>query len=323
MKKLSLSIAALTVALSSAFAAQHKNPCSEIENGFGIPYENTCYPAGYNATADIILKDQIDFTGQVSFIYWYVGQGDMSVGSHSHTSANGITESIAMYPEFEFKPGFKVGGAVDTKYDDWRLAAEYTWLHQSTHHAFHVEGSPEGVANKTAWKMHLDMLDFGINRAFYRSKRITVSPTAGLKALWIRQNLNTEFNNTANATNKKSHSWALGPNFSTNVNFLFDYGMRFEGKAGAAVLYTRYTQLSTHDVSLKKAPNYGAVRPMAELGFGLGWGTYLDSQNYYIDLSARYDFNVFWSQNQLDAVLNFKAENLYMHGLTLTGRFDF
>ena len=323
MKKLSLSIAAFSVAMSSMFAAQQKNPCNEIESGFSIPHDNTCYPAGYNATANIILNDQIDITGKVSFIYWYVAQTDMWVSSHSHTLANGVTEYVNMYPDFEFKPGFKIGGAIDTKYDDWRLAAEYTWLHQSTHHNFHVATTQ--VPSKANWKMHLDMLDFGINRALYRSKRITLSPTAGLKALWIRQNWNIEYYKTAGADNYKSHSWAIGPNLSTDVNFLFDYGMRFEGKAGVAVLYTRYTQLSERigNDFIVKNPNYGAVRPLAELGFGFGWGRYLDNQNYYIDLSARYDFNVFFSQNQFNVFYNSNPGDLYMHGLTLTGRFDF
>lgn len=344
MNKIFAIFSAMAVVATPFYGAMQKkadskkpNPCASLESGMGLPMDNSCYPAGYNAPANIKLGDQIDITGQASFIYWFVGQDNMTVGTKSSTDSLGVKTYRALEPSSEFAPGFKVGGAIDMKYDDWRMFADYTWLHESTSHhspigsGAEVTGFSSGLLGITSvnskWKMHLDMLDVGFNRAYYRSKRMTLSPVAGLKALWIRQNLNVQYltaQTPYNTYNTKSHSWAIGPMLGTNAHWLFCHGLRLEGKASAAIVYTRYTQLTKDkqfvtNPSRSIIPNYNSVNPMAELGMGFGWGRYLDNQNYYIDLSARYDFNIFWNQNQMIG----GGGDLYMHGLTLTGRFDF
>ena len=112
-------------------------------------------------------------------------------------------------------------------------------------------------------------------------------------------------------------------------------GFRFEGNATGALLYTQYTTLGysyANVVDVKasaKNRNINTVRPMAQLGVGLGWGSYMYCQKYYIDFSARYDFNYFWSQNMMRTYVSNLAGydnnigDLYMHGLTLSARFDF
>jgi hypothetical protein len=66
-----------------------------------------------------------------------------------------------------------------------------------------------------------------------------------------------------------------------------------------------------------------------ELGLGLGWGSYFAHNTWHFDLAATYDFHVFWGENVMrafrDLVSNVEGTpgNLFMHGLTLTTRFDF
>ena len=69
---------------------------------------------------------------------------------------------------------------------------------------------------------------------------------------------------------------------------------------------------------------------MAELGLGVGWGSYLRAYDFHIDVSADYDFMIFWSQNMIRKLLDDtltgtspSSADLYVHGLTVTGRFDF
>jgi hypothetical protein len=118
-----------------------------------------------------------------------------------------------------------------------------------------------------------------------------------------------------------------------NTRWLLGSGFRVEGIADAAVLYTRYTKISQKQIvastSYSSFKNLSALRPMAELGVGLGWGTYIGCQDFYFDVSARYDFNVLWDQNVMVGFVNAMnnipgtSGNLYMHGLTLNVRFDF
>lgn len=67
--------------------------------------------------------------------------------------------------------------------------------------------------------------------------------------------------------------------------------------------------------------DYGCLRPMAELGIGLGWGRYF---------LVSYDFTYMWNQNMMRKLLDdtltgtaSNASDLYFHGLTITGRLEF
>ena len=355
MKK-AISLFALATAIASTFyGAKNQNPCDVIESGMSIPASNSCYPAATNAHANIIMDNAVDFTGQVSFLYWYVAQDNMNVGT-KWGSANGLVVNKSVLPEFSFQPGFKLGLAMDTKHDDWKAFASYTYMHQTTSNKTNGYSivAINGDCNilDTSWKMNMDMIDIGLNRSFYQSKRITVSPVAAFRMLFIRENLRLE-RTFANeyplnknrevhvsyplSFNSKFYSWAMGPAMGANLNMHFDHGFRFEGKASGAICYTRYSNLKVHsnnyfikDASYSETknsiPNFNAIRPMLELGMGLGWGTYTAARDYYLDLSLRYDFNVFFSQNQLilsKDTPSVSTGDLYMQGLTVTGRIDF
>lgn len=363
MKK-AVSIFALATAIASTFyGAKNQNPCELLESGMSIPASNTCYPAVTNAQANIIMDNAVDFTGQVSFLYWYVAQDNMNVGT-KYGSSNGSVLYRSVTPEFTFQPGFKLGLAMDTKHDEWKIFANYTYMHQSTTNKTNGYSviAINGDCNilDTTWKMNMDMIDVGLNRAFYESKRITVSPVAAFRTLLIRENLRLErtFSNqyplqagVKNGPhvsypltfNSKFYSWGVGPAVGANLNLLFDHGFRFEGKASGAICYTRYSDVKVHSYNYNSyesdaleepifseskvsLPNFSAIRPMVEFGMGLGWGTYTAARDYYLDLSLRYDFNVFFSQNQLildETSASVSYGDLYMQGLTVTGRIDF
>ncbi len=360
------------------------NPCQCLEQGLGLDSAPKCYTAAYNAPAAISIKNGWDFNAFASFIYWHVSQEAMttaSIISFNEPSIN-TTQARAL-PSFEYQPGFKIGLGFDTNYDDWTSWIEYTWLHQSTSHTNTAStdnpfrSSPWFISwiqtlsipsqpyitslllnsiteIHSEWKMHLDQLDAAFSRPFYQGSQITISPYAGLRALWIRQNLNLTFPNRPNImlppeplislSKNQSHSWAIGPMLGTLGHSMLGMGFRFEGKAGASLLYTQYTKIKNHQEVLYPIDNTGDIgsasntscthnentlRPTAELGLGLGWGSYLDNQNYYFDFSARYDFNILWNQNMMINFVNSingiegTSGNLYLHGLTLSSRFDF
>ena len=80
-----------------------------------------------------------------------------------------------------------------------------------------------------------------------------------------------------------------------------------------------------------KAVNHdiNVLRPVMEMGVGIGWGSYLSCQDWYLDLSVRYDFLQLWNQNvmRIYAIgmngVSTPTDNLQMHGITATARFDF
>lgn len=344
-------------------------PCECLERGMGLPMDQKCFPAAYNAPANISLKNCWDVSVFASFLYWHVSQEGMYTAVQLPVLNGGFLQSSAgtlTSPDFEYKPGFKVGIGFNTGYDDWTGWVEYTWMHQKTTHTstapttaplrtrmWAIDDHAHNLVSanfdnalsvSSKWKMHLDMLDAAFSRPFYQSKRITISPFAGMRALWIRQNFDINFDqvslgSTALHTDMKSHSWAVGPMLGTIGHWMLGTSFRFEGKAEGALLYTRYKKIgqnetiprtSTTTMSMNSSErDLNVLRPMVDLGVGLGWGSYFSCQDYYVDFSARYDFSLLWDQNVMVQFVNAMNDrpgttgNLYMHGLTLSGRFDF
>jgi hypothetical protein len=85
----------------------------------------------------------------------------------------------------------------------------------------------------------------------------------------------------------------------------------------------------TTNASVSQEIDY--LRTHLDLEMGFGWGTYFDDNNWHVDLSAVYGFQVFWDQNMFREFSNSTMQaksfapngNLYVHGLTLSARFDF
>lgn len=320
------------------------------------------YPAAYNAEAGVDLNCGWDFDFTASFIYWYVAQDYMDVAFvRPSVSPVGLasTSGAVAYQNFKYKPGFKVGFGFDTGHDGWHGDVLYTWMHQRTTGTHAAPAGVDGwIANDwftefvgffpsvtSKWKMNMDLLDFTFGRPFYQGQCLTILPSGGLRALWLRQNLNITMVGSApsgfvtleNAvSNNSSHCWSIGPVAGVTSHWMVGSGFRFEGKMGASLLYTRYTTVSHQEQDIpprqgvtSKLNNMNALRPTFDMGLGLGWGTYFSDNEYFFDLAVRYDFNLFWEQNVMRTwVSNLQGfadptGDLRMHGLTIDVRFDF
>ncbi len=207
----------------------------------------------------------------------------------------------------------------------------------------------QAVQLNSKWKFRLDDLDFLLSRPFYQGRLLILSPYTGIKALWIRQNytihatLATSLRGTPAVSHNRSKCWSLGPTFGTESKWLLGRGFRAEADISYSLLYFSYSDLQ-HTESFNtvitetapisgRAPDDSAIRPIAAASLGLGWGSYLQDRNYHIDFAASYDFRVLFQQNKPRETVGYLANNevgysnpigdLYLHGLTLKGRFDF
>ena len=201
------------------------------------------------------------------------------------------------------------------------------------------------------WQLGLDIGDLLINHAFYQGQQLIVKPFLGLRGAWIRQGIDvtitpptaifTSLTSPTLTSKNSSNSWAIGPRVGVDASYLLGMGLRFEGKAAASLLVTQFTHVrheenvgapviaspSTLASQIKK---YNCLRPEADLGIGLGWGKYLSKGRYHFDLTANYDFLVFFEQNMIRKLLDQTisgvspaVSNLYFQGLNITARFDF
>lgn len=216
------------------------------------------------------------------------------------------------------------------------------------------------------WRLKLDFLDLSLGRSYYNGTRLTFRPFFGARGAWIRQKLKTTYNEQITVADVatvaivgsnplfsqtqtgRTISWGLGPRLGFESNWMVGCGFRLVGNANADVLYTRYNvtsraTLTSEAFSTGELPtlitgsssanlrqkHIDLLRPHVDVEMGLGWGSYFDNNNWHVDLSATYGYQVFWDQNMFRFFTDswnrsFDPNgNLYVHGLTFTARFDF
>jgi hypothetical protein len=361
LTKLISSTTALLAVSSTSYAQQKASMPQSGSCCFEQGYElcNNKYPAAYNAPARIDVQCSWDFFATASFLYWHVDQEAMDLAYAYPTASSSDHEpngGNALVQSFSYNPGFKVGLGADFEHDNWVGFVEYTWYHQQTTTGKHVADSDYSYNTSTwfdetvfgalaseissKWRVNLDMIDATLSRPFYQGRKLTVVPFGGLRGAWVRQNMRvtaTTSTGYPQVSHNNSHSWSVGPRAGMQVHWLVGCGFRVEGDVGGSLLFTRYTSVGHRDTDLAATydallgySDYNTVTPTADMGIGLGWGSYFDRQNYHFDLVATYDFNVFFGQNmmrQLANVVNGYSQcapgDLHLHGLTLTARFDF
>jgi len=292
-------------------------------------FQSSNYKPGFKVGVGVVGNHEWVFHGEYT---WYRSQNNTNTGAPP--SDGGLTAGTTA----------ALSGSDVWVVNDWFL--------QGTSAGQAIAGSNIS----STWHLSMDLIDAVAGRPFYQGRCVTISPFAGLRVALIRQLMTVQltespllFGSAFGAgtapgqpieSNNHSNSWAIGPRVGFDGNCLLPMGFRFEGDFAASLLYTRYTSVKHSEDSASTAFNagpytalidgYSCLRPSVEMGLGIGWGRYLSCQDYHIDFSLDYDFMLFWSQNMIRKLLDDtltgtgpSAADLYLHGLTITGRFDF
>jgi hypothetical protein len=325
--------------------------------------------AGYNAPARIDVRNTWDvfFTG--SFIYWQPTEENLEVGISNVTPlANLGTDGMngnVIDMNFRFKPGFQVGLGMNFDHDNWDGYAEYTWLRGTDDvssngpvdagaNILPFWGHPDNVNSNgynTAtgqWRAKFDFVDGEMARSYYVGTRLSFRPFVGARAAWIRQSYIARYvNDGGNAiggtlqdvrVTNRTRSWGIGPRGGIGTNWMMGWGFRFFNDFSGDILYTRYTLQYEETDALAaafhqrvKQKHIDYLRTHLDFEMGIGWGSYFDNNNWHIDLSAAYGFQVFFDQNMFrhygDDIMRANSfvpnGNMYINGLTATLRVDF
>jgi hypothetical protein len=390
LTKTKIWMTASLLSTASLFAQPKNAPCrpqKSFEQGHELFQSQLI--AGYNAPANIDVRDSWDLYVTASYIFWQAQEENLEIGLISQNNPEGVsgpqdTPFTTTYkndmnvtaPNFTYRPGFKFGIGGNLGWDGWDAFAEYTWFHGSTgsgvqplvskttthpigQYLYPIQGEFQNAdffqnANQS-WGLKMDLFDISLGRSYYSGTKMTLRPFFGTRAAWIRQDLNTTYTGSTNYTNASGYfqgefynssvSWGLGPRAGFDSNWLLGYGMRLIGNGSADLLYTRYETQANDQIF---ALNSGVLSPISEnasvsqtvdylrthaaLEMGFGWGSYFDNNNWHVDLSATYGFQIFWDQNMFRNFENPASApgksfapngNLYVHGLTVNGRLDF
>lgn len=325
--------------------------------------------AAYNYPARIQTRCPWDFFADATFIYWQAVQDNMELGLANSTAAVGagslgVVNANVINMNFDFKPGFKVGLGGNFAHDNWDMYLEYTWYHTHNTQSSNGPAAPGQIAPmwgvpslngptalyntaSESWRLKMDIIDLDLGRWYYVGTNLIFRPSFGARADWIRQRVTVDETRTAVTGGPaadtvsifgKSSSWAIGPKVGLDTNWNIGSSFRIYGNGEADLTFTKYTRLrysETHTNSvntfLVKQSRVYAVRPHLDLELGMGWGMYLDCNNWYMDFSAGYEFQVFFDQNMFRHYTsgtmlgnsNLPNGNLYTQGLNVKFRLDF
>lgn len=209
--------------------------------------------------------------------------------------------------------------------------------------------SLSGTALGSQWRLRMDIADLVASCLLPQNKYLTVHAYGGVRALWIRQKMDitleetpdiaTPFVSTTIQSTTGSQCWSIGPRLGAETDILLGKRFRIESNLALSLLYTQYGKVfHREDQATDIFPassvsasihNQQALRPSLECSLGVGWRREIISSGYRLDLSATYDFMLFWNQNMMREMLgsfwNGTPANgdLYLHGLTVSGSFGF
>ncbi|MFA5250069.1 MAG: Lpg1974 family pore-forming outer membrane protein [Parachlamydiales bacterium] len=318
---------------SYAYAEEAK----DIKQGHVID-ENQMVGA-YNTPARVDVKGAFDFEINASFIWWEALEQGMDLGYHSDVHSYrhmiGLKES--------YHPGFKIGIAYNSGFDDWKFALQYLYFYPEDSSSYHSDDylatnlwiSHDATYDKIhgSRSLHLNHIDLLLSRPFYSGAKLTLEPTVGFKAAIDHQQITVKhYVYSTGALEKafaKDENWFIGPEIGVNANFLLGCGFKFFGNGMGGLFFQRHkvsydTVYATASENVYARDNYNFFAPFFGLGGGLGWGSYFSNRSWYFDLTAAYEMEHYFDQNSLRGLqetyrheTDGKKGDLTLHGLTV------
>lgn len=200
--------------------------------------------------AGVVVSGGVDVYVTADYIYWHASEGGLAYAYSSGivstlaTSNNAPSQGRLVSPQFKMSSGFKVGLGLDFHYDGWDMELMYTWLRPKASSSFDAADAGEQnqavwstavtakastkqnaqvyispaapTSGSSSWKLHVNVLDLELGRAFFVSPKLVVRPHFGLKGTWDTQTYNVNYvaaaggvytaSSTASSTTKSSGS---------------------------------------------------------------------------------------------------------------------
>ncbi|NGX28883.1 MAG: hypothetical protein K940chlam1_01071 [Candidatus Anoxychlamydiales bacterium] len=207
---------------------------------------------------------------------------------------------------------------------------------------------------KGVWSTDLDKIDLELARSFYLGTNLIFRPFIGGSVHWLdeKYDFNLSYQNIPFFGNFATDSWAVGPRFGLGSSWLFYEGFRVFGYGAYDLLFCSNettgsgseNENSGHIPPTVNILSYtlnkdkqNILRDVTELSIGLGWGSYFCSNKWHFDFAILYEAQKYSHTNYMSryaqtksavsnasiANVQVKPGDLFLHGLTLTTRFDF
>jgi hypothetical protein len=297
------------------------------------------------SAAPPLLGENWFFNGEM--LWWHAAEGgtdyaQLFEGDPEFTPL----DSVKNYRlKFKSDFGFRAGIGKIFTHDRWDLFLNFTWFRTKNSSTASLHGGQfltplhqmvplEASQVKFRWNIHFYTLDLNLGRSYFMSPKIALHPYAGLKTAWISQHVRTKsaiFSPSVEtvSTKEKNGFWGIGPQIGIDGKWFLGYGFNLFALGGGSLLWGQFDVLHKEQSSPSRF-NTHQISPMAQLQLGIGYETNIYHDKYRIEISARYENQYWWNQNQLPYFAYFSperfqryAENLSLQGLTVDARFDF
>lgn len=250
---------------------------------------------------------------------------------------------------FDFQSGFRVGfGTHLPDFDGWEIDVNYTRfipeqsrsVQGSVYPLFLFQGASVSEAHGH-WKISLQSLDVELGKVYYLTKTLIFNPFFGLKGAWLYQHAHFHYRGGFVPVGEtfdvyfKNHFKGAGPLLGTKINWQLGAGFGLFGNVAAALLAGQFHNEQTqHQLNGAETVDFHSgfnlVSPVLQLVAGVAWDRNFHQEQCHIGLSAGFESQYFWAQNQTE---QFTADtqptyvrqggDLSFYGMTLRGRFDF
>ncbi len=288
-------------------------------------------------------------------LYWYQRTNGTAFAYSNNTLATalplkGRTRDI----NFGWAWGFRAGLGKNISFDQWDITSYFTYFQKHS-----SKGTSSGQAStliplrgsvitqggvdraKSFYDLDLYTLDLELGKHYFVSEQLSFRPFVGLKNAWIDQKQVIRYTggvlegNTAHVKDDCEY-WGIGARAGINSKWHLGDGWYLGGLFSAALLYgffdiehrEKVTPNRQDRISLED--NKHRFIPMVQWRFGLGYGSYFNQKENYIDVGIAYEGMYWWRQNQMIKVYEYTAlrydnfsEDLSMHGITFSARLYF
>jgi len=245
--------------------------------------------------------------------------------------------------------GFRFGLGYRFSDINWALSTEYTRIKfDSVEHISHANGGVSsadlpGVFSETSaeakWAVSFNVLDIDLSHPCFLRPHFSFEPRMGLRACWILQRDHAQYFNASNSQNSLlkyvNSTSGIGIFGGTHLNWHWSKQWSLYGGASASLIYGKMRVAAksmnfgfTPAVPLDVLADTYKVLPNMSLNTGINWEIFWKAA--CLSLTAGYDFQYWWQQNQRLRLNNGAyyswtryAEDLGFQGFKLKAALDY
>ena len=334
----------ITTLLISSFSLMSLEKCNTknakknlIERGF--PLDDKKIQSGYGEPARIDVTEDWDLFINASFIYWQPLEKGLTIAvddQYTYNYSSGFNDTNKLIEmDFDWKPGFKVGLGKGFKYDNWVLAADYTWFHNTNQKkATSANSTLESLWTRTLtggasevwgkWFLDFDEVNLFLSRPFYLGECFLVNPFGGLNFTKINQKFHSyEYDNefieeivfiikpdgsiviehrTAHIIENlkekiKSKSWLIGPKLGVDGKWFFAKNFWLNTNINGGLAYQKFKLTSNGlDRVNSEVRSTGTTKhTFGRLTPFLNADLGLSTGTYFYDNRLHFEFNLLYT----------------------------